>query len=286
LPNPIVVTGCNAAHYDLVSDLLTSIDDVGRTGLTIGFVHVGEDEVPAEISGRVDRMVHVSDAAAAPALRVGFPLAHLMIKARLPEFFPGHDTYVWLDGDTWVQNRVGLDQIIHCAQFADLCAHPELDPNYHRERAPNDRMLTVYQAYYGAEAAYRDVRLPQFNSGVFGARERSPLWAAWRETLTEIRQKVLETPGLYYSDQAPMHHLVATEKVKVYPLRAVNNWLLHASQPALNLARKRIVAPTYPHEEINILHMTWITKDATFRLGERDVSFRYRSIKALFAETA
>jgi hypothetical protein len=46
------------------------------------------------------------------------------------------------------------------------------------------------------------------------------------------------------------------------------------------------VAPTYPYEEINILHLTGATKDMTFPLSAdgREISLRYRSIKALFAE--
>ena len=287
MANPIIVTGCDAAHYDLVTDLLTSLDDVGRAGLTIGFVHVGDDAVPDAIQSRVDRMVHLSLADSDPNLRHGFPLSHLMVKARIPEFFPGHDTYIWLDGDTWVQNRAGLDQLVHCAQLADCCAHPELDPNYFRLQAPSKWLMTLYQLYYGSADAISHVTQPMFNSGVFGARASSPLWAGWKETLAEARPKVLAAGDAVYSDQVPMHRLVATGRLDIHPLRAVNNWLVHAAQPAVDFVRKRLVAPTYPHEEINIVHMTVGTKFATFKLagGEREISYRYGAIKALFAET-
>jgi hypothetical protein len=285
VPGTLVATGCDSAHYELVIDLLASLTDAGREGLTVGFVHIGDDAVPPAIEGAVDHTVHLTDDSFVTDGLRGFRLAHLMIKPRLPELFPGYDTYVWLDGDTWVQNRVGLDQIIHCAQFADLCAHPELDPNYFHERIPTDRLINLYGVLYGAGAAARDIRLPMFNSGVFAAKAASPLWALWREALAEVSQPMRDTPGLYFSDQVPMHRLIASGRVSVYPLRAVNNWLVHAAPPAVNLARKRLTAPTFPHEEINILHMTWITKDATYRMagGDREISFRYRSIKALFA---
>jgi hypothetical protein len=286
LPSTLVVTGCDAGHYSLVAELLTSLHDAGREGFDIGFVHVGDDDVPPEIASRIDRLVHVRGDAFFENRGEGFRLAYTGVKARLPEYFPGYDTYVWLDGDTWVQNRAGIDQIVHCAQLADLCAHPELDPNYHRMNVPSDRLMHLYGGLYGAEAASRDIRAPQFNSGVFGAKASSPLWRLWSEAQVEANAKVAATPGLYHSDQTPLHHLIASGRLGAYPLRAVNNWLVHAAYPAVNLARKRLTAPTFPFEEINIVHLTWVTKTARFRLGDtgRDISFRYAEIKALFAE--
>lgn len=285
MPSTIVVTGCDAAHYGLAAELLASIHDAGREGFDIGFIHVGDDAVPAEIAGRVDRLAHTGADGFLDRHTEGFRLAYLGVKARLPEFFPGYDTYVWLDGDTWVQNRAGIDQIVHCAQLADLCAHPELDPNYHRVNIPSDRLMQLYAGLFGAEAAARDVRRPLFNSGVFAARAGSPLWRLWTQILAQTRAKVEATPDLYHSDQTPMHHLIASGQLQVYPLRAVNNWLAHAALPAVNLARKRLTAPTFPHEEINILHLTWVTKSERYRMGDtgREISFRYGDIKALFA---
>ena len=117
-------------------------------------------------------------------------------------------------------------------------------------------MITLYAALFGFEAAASHNRLPTFNSGVFAAWATSPLWAAWRAVLTETRPTILANPGLFFSDQAPMHYLIASGQLTVYPLRAVNNWLLHAAIPSINLERKCLAATTFPHEEINILHMT------------------------------
>ena len=284
-PKVIVVTGCDSNHYDLVLDLLTSLTDAGREGLTVGFVHVGDGRAPSEIDAAADLVAHVADDKDPAEKRRGYLLSYLAVKARLPELFPGFDVYVWLDGDTWVQNRVGVDQVIQCAQLADLCAHPELDPNYFRVKLPSSRLLELYGAHYGADEAARHVRLPMFNSGVFAARADSPLWALWREALGEVHRRAATAPGLYFSDQVPLHRLIATGRVSVHPLNAVNNWLVHAATPSVNLTRKRLLTPNYPHDEINIVHLTGSTKDKEYRLGasERGISLRYRSIRALFA---
>ena len=281
----IVVTGCDSAHYDLVTDLLTSLTDAGREGLTVGFIHVGDDAVPAEIEAAVDCMVHVpDDGFHANGVR-GYRLAYLGIKPRLPDLFPGYETYVWLDGDTWVQNRAGIDQIVQSAQFAAVCAHPELDPNYFRIPLRSERLLTLYGPLYGEADAASHVSLPMFNSGVFAGTAGSPLWALWSAALAEVHDKILASARLYFSDQVPMHHLIASLSLSVQPLRAVNNWLMHAAAPALNLKTRRVVAPTYPYEEINILHLSGETKDVKFPLDDEghETTFRYRDLKALFA---
>ena len=282
----IVVTGCDSAHYELVIDLLTSLTDAGREGLAVGFVHIGDDTVPPEIEAAVDCVVHITDDAFFANNLRGFRLAYLAVKPRLPEFFPGYQTYIWLDGDTWVQNRVGLDQIIQSARFRGLCAHPELDPNYFRVAIPSPRLTSLYGALYGEDEAAQHVQLPMFNAGVFAAKAESPLWVLWRAALEEIHQRIAQSPGLYFSDQVPLHHLIASGRLSVHPLRAINNWMVHAAAPALNLKSKRLVAPTYPYEEINVVHLTWITKDLKFPIddGGREISFRYRDVKAHFAD--
>jgi hypothetical protein len=79
--------------------------------------------------------------------------------------------------------------------------------------------------------------------------------------------------------------MIVSNQLSVHPLRAVNNWLVFLSAPMVNLERKRLLAPSFPHEEINILHLVATSKDARYRLGDssgREFTFRYRDIKALF----
>lgn len=286
MPSTLVVTGCDVHHFPLAADLLASLTDAGREGFDVGFVHVGDEELPADIANRIDRLAQLRGDTFHQTYAEGLRLSYLAVKARLPELFPGYDLYVWLDGDTWVQNRVGLDQVIHCARLADFSAHPETDPNYHRFTVVSERLAKFYPALFGESETSWQVRMPQFNSGVFGARASSPLWRLWGAELERTRAIVDATPGLYHTDQAPLHHLIVTSKLNPYPLRAVNNWLVHAALPAVDFKRKRLTAPTFPNEEINILHLTWVTKDRVYRMGDGDrtISFRYRAIKALFAE--
>ena len=87
-----------------------------------------------------------------------------------------------------------------------------------------------------------------------------------------------------FSDQIPLHRLILTGQLSVSPLRAVNNWLVALCLPAVNFQRRRLLAPSPPFEEINIIHLVGATKTARYALGDggRTIGFRYREIKALF----
>ncbi|HLI67836.1 MAG TPA: hypothetical protein VKU90_15840 [Caulobacteraceae bacterium] len=283
----IVVTGCDANHFELAIDLLTSLRDARGRDVTIGFIHVGDEALPPAIRDAADRVVHVADPDHESRSIRGFRLAYLGVKARLPDYFPGFDTYVWLDGDTWVQNAVGLDHIVNAAGYSDLCVHPERDPNYDWGGGPEHYLKFVYNELYGDVEAERFAGVASFNSGVFGARASSPLWPLWPAELDALRLRWAGA-DVHFSDQIPMHRLVASHQIAITPLRSVNNWLCFCCLPAVNLQRRKLHAPTYPFEEINIVHLIGDTKDRRFRLGdsEREITLRYRDIRALFAEPA
>jgi len=279
----IVVTGCDANHFELATDLLTSLRDQCGRDLTIGFIHVGDDPLPAEIADMADHVVNVPDSTFPADQMRGFRLAYLMVKPRIPKFFPGYDMYVWLDGDTWVQNAVGLEQVVRAAGYADISMHPERDPSYDSEDRPRGYLYQVYESLYGTEQAQYYSNHASFNAGVFGARSDSPVWALWEQALAEIRDRTAGQPGTLFSDQIPIHRLVVSGRVSVMPLRAVNNWLTTLRIPAISRERRRLLVPTYPFEEINIVHLIGATKDATYHLGEggESVTLRYRDMRSL-----
>jgi hypothetical protein len=284
LTSSIIVTGCDAAHFELAIDLVTSLRDARGSAVTIGFIHVGEEALPPALASAVDHVARVADDEFRAAPRKGYRLSYLGVKTRIPEFFPGFDTYIWLDGDTWVQNPVALDHLLHCAGLADICMHPERDPNYLGHDYARDHMRNVYGSIYGPEEAEHYSNFPGLNAGVFAARASSPIWGLWAQALADVRERARGRDEVYFSDQIPLHRVIMSGRASVHPLRAVNNWLVGLSTPALNLERKRLLAPSFPFEEINIVHLVAASKYTQYRLAGdgRSITFRYRDIKALF----
>lgn len=276
----IVITGCDAHHHVLAAELLASLRAVSPRPFTVGFLQVGDAAPPGALLSLADVAARapIGDLAIGPA--EGFQLACSVVKPSLPELFPGYEVYIWLDADTWVQNGSGLAQIAACAAQADVCIHPQLDPNYCGCQYPDDYTLTVYETIFGAQEAGKLVRFPMINAGVFGATATSPLWRTWKAALHEVRVRLDRQNTRFFSDQIPLHRLIYTGRLKIYPLRAVNNWLVLHSVPRLDRATGRLTAPTLPHEEINIIHLVGDSKWRQYALDETVTSLRWSAIAA------
>jgi hypothetical protein len=278
----LVVTACDAAHYPLAEDLVASLRATGEQGFRIGFIQMGDVPPPAELVDAVDEVRIAAGDGEEHREGEGFLAAKLAIKPRIPEFFPGYETYIWMDGDTWVQDAAGLRQIAHQARDADISIHPQLDPAYWQCEFPDEHTLTVYKQLFGGDIQARYMRRPMVNAGVFGARADSPLWSLWRDLLFEVRERLSDQPHRYFSDQIPMHYLIYSRNLRIAPLRAVNNWLAHHAAPQLHIHTGKLITPTYPHEKINIIHLVGPSKDRELRYQEMVTTLRYRDMRAHF----
>ncbi len=276
----IVVTGCDANHDVLTSELLMSLRRTSARAFTIGFLRVGDAPAPQSLTSQADIVVHVPLGDLTVGPDEGFQMACSGIKPRLPDIFPGYDIYIWLDGDTWVQNGVGLAQIAMCAPKADVCIHPQLDPNYFLCQYPDNYTLIVYEKLFGAQERERLARFPMINGGVFGATATSPLWKKWQLALEEVRARQIQEKSRFFSDQIPLHRLIYSGHLTICPLRAVNNWLVLHGVPRLDKSTGRLTAPSFPYEEINIVHLVGNSKWLKYDLDGSVTSLRYSALHA------
>jgi hypothetical protein len=279
----LIVTGCDENHHELALDLITSLRDLGVQGAKIAFVDMGTQDPPQNLLKMFD--LHAKQTPGTERYK-GYKCAFLAIKARLPSIFPGFETYIWLDADCWVQNADAVGELVDAAQRADVAVHPELDVHYFAYKSPSDRTIMLYGNLYGQEISRQMWRFPMINGGVFSARANSKVWTEWSVAMESIRTRWKQGEDISFSDQIPLHLLIHTKKLSIYPLRAVNNWQLYAALPLIDKQEKRIVVPTPPHEPINILHLAGVTKGTEYYAGrlQKNLSFRYRDIKKLLSE--
>lgn len=274
----LVVTACDANHYGLATGLIASLNAISDRSFQIGFAQVGDVPVPAAIRDGVDVLVGVSAGTFKLQPGEGFMLAALAVKARLPELFPGYDIYVWLDGDIWIQNAAGLEEVVRDIDEVDICIAPQIDIHYHGCEFPDHYTLATYRGLFGDEVTERYVRRPMVNSGVFAARRDSPLWRRWSDLLFELRARIGERPGRFFSDQIPLHYLIFSGALTFAPLRTINNWLVsHA--PVRFSHKARLTVPSPPFEEINIVHLIGSSKDLTFDFAGRQFGMTYQAIQ-------
>jgi len=108
---PLLVTGANAGFFPLLRDLLDSIEACGAAGdVELGFFDYGLTAEQRDwLGGFSDRIVEPEEPRwikklAWKAKGLGVTVA----RAEIPDYFPGFDTYLWVDADVWLQDRRGV----------------------------------------------------------------------------------------------------------------------------------------------------------------------------------
>jgi hypothetical protein len=288
--NTLVVTAASHEYAGLACELVHSLGgrqtrrscngrltfvvlDLGLTKQDIGtFAHicsVVKPPVPSFLTNRDD-----------------FPHEFLMsraVRAVLPDLFPNYCAYVWLDADTWVQRLSAVHAIIASAKEKGCAAVPSLHPSY---SALFDRSSEHYWWMYGTMADVFGRRtaqqlqfLPVYNSGVFAADAKSPIWNTY-----ERRLRAVFRSARVVDDQAAFNVAVYKDAVPVCALDATHNWLCCHRLPRINVARGTLTEPTAPFRDIGIVHLT--ARCAQVRVGlpsssgdQCKLSLRYWSVQ-------
>ena len=278
----MIVTGCDAAHFDLATDLIASIRANCDEKFKIGFVRFCTTAVPKAIANLVDQIVDCSSEYGQFDPQYGYYAAYANIKPSLPKLFREIDLLTWVDADCWVQNDVTFRKVEIASATSDICIHPMLDVHYLTFPMPSDRTVNLYARAAPRQFDESKIRQPMMNAGVFSARPASPIWAAWRSAQKDLRKRFLNGENIYFSDEIPLNYLLQTSNVRIFPLRGTDNWQTYACQPRFDVDALRLVVPTFPFEPISIIHLAGNSKDHMFDLGVgKKVKLRYREFQKI-----
>jgi len=282
----IAITGGDAAYFDLMRDCIGSLRATkeGRT-LALGVLDCGlttEQRDWCEAQGAT---------LAAPGWDFDFPgrarlkdgYKALTARPFLPRYFPGHDIYLWIDGDCWVQQGDALELFVKAARSGALAVAPEIHRSMRHYKHAWGEFSTIngaaYAAAFGQATAERLIRYPLINAGVFALKADAPHWAGWGDLLGEALQRSTDM-----TDQIALNVLVYDKGFAHEPLPSRCNWPVHHATPAWDAARKLFVEPAMPHDPLGILHLTIYTKrleaiDVREVSGPRAGEVRMRSLR-------
>jgi hypothetical protein len=258
----IAITGGDAAYFDLMRGCVASIRDKpeGRD-IALGVLDCGlRDEQRAWLIDRGARLVLPRWDFDFPG-RAGCSEAFKALTARpfLPDYFPGHDTYLWIDADCWVQHWFAIDLFLRGARRRAIAVAPEIHRAFRHYRHAWPEFSAVngaaFREAFGAALADRLVRYPLINAGVFAIRAGSPAWGAWATVLDEALQR-----STNMTDQIALNVAVYERGLPAEALPSTCNWPVHHALPAWDAARGLFVEPSLPHDPLGILHMTIYTK--------------------------
>lgn len=249
-----IVSGADANMESLLHGLLRSLADTGVSARAhVAVLDFGlSGPMRADLAGLCDQIVDPTSIASSAIGFIDPKRVVLFYRVLLPTLVPGHDIYLWLDADTWVQSPEMLSVFAGFATAKDVAIAAETDPAYGNVQRRHD--WTIYRAkeMYGPENAHQLAIHQYLNAGVIAARARSPLWRVWLDHISEWRDR----PHLLLSDQVTLNYLILKRKVSAYILPAVYNWVCHAATPKWFTSKGHWARPLFPHTKIAVMHLT------------------------------
>jgi hypothetical protein len=254
-----IVSAANEAYFPLLKGLILSIfDRRPDDAIALSVVNVGL--APNQIVELQSMGVTVAEGV------WHFPFAQqatsprwfqtMTGRCKLREYFPGHDLYLWLDADVWLQDWRAIELLIAAASDADLAIVPEIHRaySYLYKMGPfkENQLLEFFAASVGAEQALRLASQPVMNSGVLAIRNDSRAWDVWEKWM----KKSLAGTIHKMSEQCALSGAIYLEGLSAYALPAWCNWMCCQAFPMYDSKSRRFVEPVLPFEPISILHLT------------------------------
>jgi len=256
----IIVSAANAPYFPFVWGLAKSVAEIRRlAGLAMAVLDTGLTE--AQVAALADLDV--------ACFKAGWDFQMLYMerpkeyekaytaRPHLPTHLPGHEVYLWLDADTWVQRGDRLIELIEAARLTDVAVAPEVHAAYDAPYDPghwlHEFQAGVYKRTLGAEEGADLTRRPLFNAGVIAARGDSPFWPAWVAAF----QQALYSGRYIVADQTSLNQvLYRRPEITRTVLSPHYNWICNLAPPLLDEASGLFVEPIPPYAPIGILHLT------------------------------
>lgn len=265
------VTGANDAYFPMLMELIHSIRKtvVGKieaydicvmdTGLTPDQRIIIEENAERVIAP--DWPCYIPES----RIRGRDYLKSCVCRPFINQIFDGYDTYIWLDGDTWVQDWDAIDLLIRGAEKSKLAICPQADRAYGKAMRLKWLGPLPWKArsfYYsngkkafGGKVARTLFPYSALNVGVFSMAGDAPHWARWQELIL----KALKKGKVFTAEQLTMGMMVYMDGYSAEFLPAYCNWLCD-TQPVFDEERGIFTEPYLPHHPIGVMHLSGYDK--------------------------
>lgn len=258
----IIVSAANALYYPLLLDLISSIEQK-NTGsrIPIGVLDIGlSPDQRSALSARVEHVFTANwDYQILARVTPSQKFQALTARPHLPKYFPGYETIMWMDADTWIQQWAAVNYFFEMALKHGLAICQEMDRCYLNVYNLNNSRRVYFESLAGfgdlIKSEFRDqlITLPLINSGVFAMRFDSPYWFEWSDMLDNgIRRGYLD----FCTEQAALNICIYKRQQRPYFLPAKFNWICVHARPMFNRETGLYVEPAVPHDALGIIHLT------------------------------
>jgi hypothetical protein len=259
----IVVTAADEAYEDLLFGLIDSLlPHLGTLKLSLGCLDIGLSPAARTRLAALPVTMVTPTWPFRPHTRFDATPTYLSRAVRpfLPDLFPGFETYIWMDADSWLQQAEGLKWLIAASAYADLVGIPTVHRTYTFRPKDISWLATRYEMAFGPETAKRLMQQSYLNSGVFAAPARSRFWNLFA---TRFQGALENWSGEFLSDQAVINAVAQLDGLRCEKLPAQANWICHLSLPVWDGGRQLFCVPAMPFEPLMVLHNTFTAKQKT-----------------------
>ena len=265
-----IVSASDAVYFDLLKGLVLSIrEKPDGADIALSILDVGLDSAQsAWLSGQGATIVVPDwDFNVPAAMNAPSHFRALLARPFLPRYFPGHDVYLQIDSDAWVQDWSAIDTYLDAASSGLLAITPQVDRSYNTiyKRPRRYRRTQNYKSFkwsYGWLTADRVARNPILNCGVFALPAGAPHWKLWAAAIHRALQRRTFParkgwPGLNFKliEQTAMNYVVFAEDAPATFLPAPCNWFCAHAAPKFDPARNVLVEPHAPYQPLGIIHL-------------------------------
>jgi predicted O-methyltransferase YrrM len=172
-------------------------------------------------------------------------------KPHLPDYFPGHEIYVWIDADAWVQYWDAVELYCAGAMECGLCAAPELHPSY---RALSRYWGIEYRNQWFGPARPGSREIP-LNAGVFAGRANAPQWKAWSDRIASVVERpAFDAISHFALDGAALCAMVNRDRYDCAIVSERNNFMCNHGTPKVNGEGTLLHDPYPPYQPLGIVH--------------------------------
>jgi len=279
--NTTIVCAADANYFELARGLIFSIKekpegrDIPISVLDLGFTNEQLDWLRQHASAIESPDWHFNFL---DRDRVPGHYRAMLARPYLRDYFPGYDTYLFIDSDAWVQDWTAVEIYIRAAEKGKLGITPQLDRSYnvHYKRPKVLGWTQNYKCFrwsYGWRAADRLGRNPILNAGIFSLPGDGPHWKLWGEAIglalnrRTIRRRGFPNLHFFLVEQTALNYVVFHDRVPVTFLPAYCNWFCALAKPMVDEIAGVLVEPHEPHRPLGLIHLAGFGfKDMSWKL--------------------
>ncbi len=297
----IIVTASDAPFFPMCLGLVLSIKSQAHPERpTIGVLDVGLSDIQRNVlRGLSAQLVNPGWDFDMPGRIENYPEYFRAMTARphLPTYFPGHEIYLWIDSDAWVQDWRQIEKTVETARCGDLAIVRErynsgegvaisvntsmgIKRVVYTSESIKKNVTNCYKTAFGQEIADELGDSPSYNSGVFALRGSSDTWRVWGEYL----RKGLGGGFNHLVEQQALNVAIHKGDVPYTALPWHHNFLCIHALPEIDLERQAFVTPEDKSEIIGVVHLANIKRAETVHLRVRqngeivEISLQYLSL--------